>query len=80
MPSGYLEAVISPAFAVEIKAKNAAILIDILKTFPPKRPAPSDIGISVLLRVSGFKTPTVTKITSVYRIEVTIMERIILID
>lgn len=38
IPKGYLDAVIIPALAVEIKAKNAPMLITIFKRSPPKTP------------------------------------------
>ena len=64
MAKGYLDAVIIPELAVEIKAKKAPMLSMICKVSPPNTRAPSEIGVRLFWRAPGFRTPTVIKITS----------------
>ena len=63
IPKGYLEDAMIEELAVETKARNAPMLIIMPKILPPNALAPSDIGVSVPLKFSGSKTPTVTEIS-----------------
>lgn len=72
---GLREAARSPALAVEINAKIAAIAIMTTPILPRKVPAPREIGVRELCSWVGSTKPIVTKITNTYRSEIIPQER-----